>query len=856
MSSPNEFTVQPIADKPLNQQFLPATFLRQLFWVTAVSLTLSTFLFLLRGNFSTVDLAVFIVVLFTLLLGVWLLRSNRFLWTAHGFTAVFWLSLTLFMVVYGTFRVPNPGAYLLVILIAMLLVPGRTPYFYALLSFFSAVFLMLAKERGTVPLFQPIPDWVATVGNNYPRAFIVFLLLGTAIYSLRFLLITLRINRESLEEIRQTLGKQTADLSATNKRLRHEISERQQTENALEQQRTFLRQIIDTIPHYVFVKDEQSRLIIVNKALATAYKRTPAEIEGKAVHEFNPHTQEVAQYEEGDQAVLESQEELFWPEIPFTDLDEKKHWLQVVKRPIVDKINNVTYVLGVGTDITLFKTTAEALREKEEQFRTLVEASFDGITICVNSIIQEANVSFATMFGYTSVDKILGKNATFFVTAESINQLQKNARGTATSEVEGIRQDGTIFPVEVISRPINYQGELVQISGYRDISSRKQAKEAELHAQRLESLTIMAGGLAHDFNNLLVAMMGQISIAKAKVAPEHPSLENLDKAMKVTETAALLTRQLLAYTGQGHFQVEPIQINSLIQKNLHLFQDALPANIIFQTNLHDSLPSIQADGIQIQQIIMNLLLNAAQAIGTEAGVITITTAPYQLSPDQVEQWQHFNHSVAAGDFILLEVSDSGQGMDEATQSRIFDPFFSTKGTGHGLSLAAVLGIVRGHKGGVRTISQIGQGTTFQFLFPTAETMELLEETAVSQPHPPQKIVLIIDDDKQVREAIYDILDLEQIPARIAASGEEGVTLFTAYQAQIGLVILDLSMPGMSGIETFAALREIEAAVKIILSSGYTEADILEKMAGTRPTDFLQKPYRLETIINIVKKHLL
>jgi PAS domain S-box-containing protein len=674
---------------------------------------------------------------------------------------------------------------------------------------------------------------------------------------LRFLLNAFRLNQVYLKQTQETLGKRTTDLSVINDQLRHEISERRQTESKLEQERAFLRQIIDTTPHYVFVKDKDGRFVIINKALATVLKRIPAEIEGKPARDFGFLPHEIDRFEQGDRIVLDTKEEIFWPEILFTDLDGKKHWLQVVKRPLLDKLNNETLVLGVATDITASKALAESLREQEEQYRVLVEASYNGIIICVDHIIEDANHSFATMFGYDSVENILGNRAASFLTTESSAQLQEKMQRTNSVSLEaiGIRQDKSIFPLEVISHSINYQGKPAQITGYRDISIRKQAEEAELHAQRLESLTMMAGGLAHDFNNLLVAMMGQISIAKAKIGSEHPSLENLDKAIKVTETAALLTRQLLAFTGQGHFQVASIHLTALIQQNLQLLQDTLPANITFKTNLEQHLPQIQADGLQMQQVIMNLLLNAAQSIGTKEGTITITTAPYQLSADEADLWQHFNHSMIPSDFVLLEVTDTGQGMDEETKNRIFDPFFSTKGTGRGLGLAAVLGIVRGHKGAVRAKSEANQGTAFQLLFPSNKAEENGEETAVSQTHTQQKTVLVVDDERQVREAICDILDLEEIATLTAGSGEEGVAIFSSHHASIGLVILDLSMPGMSGIETFTALRKIEPNAKIILSSGYTEAEILQKMAGTSPTGFLQKPYQIDTIINTVKKYL-
>ena len=842
---------------PYNQAITPHQLLKQLLLVTAVALLVADLFFLLRRDFGHGYITLNLLYGTLLLLGAGLIKAGYTRAASHGFTAVLWLSLTLFLVVYGTLSTPGLGAYIIIVLVTALLLRGHIAFVYTLLSLMTGLLLAAATTVGRIPLYQPPTGSIVLIGNTFPKLLIILVILGLIFQALRFTLATLRFNEHNLDQIRQTLGQRTADLSATNEQLRHEIKERQQTEVALKQQRAFLRQIIDTIPHYVFVKDKNGRFLIINKALATAYHATPSEIEGHSGREFNPNNEEMTRFEEGDHAVLDANKEMIWLEMPFTDLDGRKHWLNVVKRPLYDQTQQEKHVLGIATDITLVKETTEALREKEENFRTLVEASFEGIIICVDHVIQQANANFATMFGYADITEVLGKNVTSFFAPETNDKshqiLSKHKK--ILFEAWGKRQNGSTFPLEIVSHPINYQGQQAQMSGYRDITTRKQAEEAEQHAQKLESLSIMAGGLAHDFNNLLVAMMSQIALAKTKIDPDHVSQQNLDKAIQATETTALLTRQLLAYTGQGHFEIKLLHLNELISQNLQLFQDALPQNITFHTQLHAPLPYIKADSAQIQQIIMNLLLNAAEAIGTKEGTITITTIPYHLTDSHIQKWQSMNEKIEPGNYVLLEVTDTGKGMDEAALSCIFDPFYSTKGTGRGLGLAAVLGIVRGHAGSLRTDSELGKGTSFQFLFPCEALTPVTNETAVTNSAPPRNTVLIVDDEKQVREALEDILDLEQIPSLTAANGQEGITLFTTHQKEIGLIILDLSMPGMSGIETFEALRTIEHEAKIILSSGYTEVEILEKLAGTRPTGFLQKPYRLKTVLETVEKHL-
>ncbi|MCA9920117.1 MAG: PAS domain S-box protein [Anaerolineales bacterium] len=847
-------------NKSANQHHIDATLLKRLLQATAVSLLLACVYMLLHRNFGLYDLGIALVYALLLALGFGQLHKNEVSWVAHGYTAVFWLSLTLYFLVYGISFSPRPAIYAIPILMTLILLKNRRAMLtYFFMSVAVATLMVNGKQMGWLPLLTTDGKNSTGLFHNLSQAFLILSLLGVSYFLLRFILDTMKLNEQVFRQVQHTLGQRTADLSATNDQLRREIEERQLAEANLEQQQAFLRGIIDTIPNYVFVKDKDGRYIIVNKALADSYKTATAAIEGKTVRDFNPNAQEIALYEAGDQTVLTTQQELYWPEVPFTEMDGSKQWLHVVKRPLLDPISGDLLVLGVSTDITLQKAITESLREKEENFRTLVEASFEGIIICINHEIQEANINFATMFGYTAVTEVLGKKAYDFLATDDVAALQDNMtkHPKLIMEAEGIRHDQTTFPIELVTHTINYQGQLAQITGYRDITIRKQAEEAEQRAEKLESLSVMAGGLAHDFNNLLVAMMGQMAIAKAKTAPEHSSQENLDKAIQATETAAMLTRQLLAYTGQGHFEIKSIHLNQLINQNLQLFQDSLPPNITFQANFHEPLPPILADGVQIQQIIMNLLLNAAEALGTQPGTITINTTPSLLDDGQLLRWRQHNDDIVPGEYVLLEVSDTGRGMDEATQNRIFDPFFSTKGTGRGLGLAAVMGIVRGHQGSVRVKSKVGQGTTFKFLFPSQKEADVVPETAVP-PTPStaqQNTVLVIDDETPVREAMKDILELEQVPTLLAANGAAGIELFTTHKAQIGLVILDLTMPGMSGMEVFAALRDLEPDAKIILSSGYTEAEVLERLAGAQPTGFLHKPYPLEKVLQIVQKHL-
>ncbi len=390
----------------------------------------------------------------------------------------------------------------------------------------------------------------------------------------------------------------------------------------------------------------------------------------------------------------------------------------------------------------------------------------------------------------------------------------------------------------------------------RDITEQKKAAEALYHTQKMESLGILAGGIAHDFNNLLVAMLAQTSLALAQLPPDAAATPHVEKAMMAAESAAALTRQLLAYSGRGQFHTALLDLNQLIRENNHLIHVTLGKNVRLQLNLAGDLPPIEADAGQIQQIIMNLIINAAEAIGASQGTITVTTRTVTLTPETVEEWPGTAWQLAPGLYVQLTVEDDGPGMDEQTLNQIFDPFFTTKFTGRGLGLAAVSGIVRSHKGGLRVTSRPRQGAKFELIFPASD--EAIQERVVmnkpSHPDSP-KVVLVIDDEESVREAVSDILDMEGITVLQAANGQKGIDIYQSRQAEIDLILLDLSMPGLSGEDTLKKLRQINPQVRVLLSSGYSESDVTFRLDQSGLVGFLQKPYHMNTLLEEVGRCL-
>lgn len=384
------------------------------------------------------------------------------------------------------------------------------------------------------------------------------------------------------------------------------------------------------------------------------------------------------------------------------------------------------------------------------------------------------------------------------------------------------------------------------------------SEEALRLAQKNESLGTLAAGIAHDFNNLLTAISGHVELMRFKLPKNHHVQRHVEQAFKATRRAADLTGNLLAYAGHSPSRIVAIELNALIQENLLFFRTALPKNVRLTAHTVPNLPLIDGDQGQVQQLLMNLLINAAEATSSSGGEVIITTTLRHVTERDRYCWLYTNQPLTPGVHVILEIRDNGCGMDADTLAKIFDPFFTTKLTGRGLGLASVLGIIRGHRAGLSVESTPGSGTTFRILFPISTTNSqavLAPEMIHTLPLLPKHTVLVIDDEEQVRSALCDTLTLSGLSVVEAPNGQQGLETYRKLWMQIELILLDLSMPGPSTTETLNQLHEINPHVPILLLSGYGEGSVEPFLQQTTVAGFLQKPYEVHQLIHTIQQHL-
>ncbi len=541
--------------------------------------------------------------------------------------------------------------------------------------------------------------------------------------------------------------------------------------------------------------------------------------------------------------------------------DGDTRWLRSWGTVVADAQGRPERMVGTCLDITDLKMGELDLF----QFRALIENTPDFVAMAsLDARVKYVNPAGLKLVGLERLEDAPTRTISDFLTEEGLRQSSEievpavqtegHWEGESTLRHFG---GGDPIPVQISSFLVKdpSTGEPLCLATLQhDLRAQKQTEEALRQAQKLESLAVLAGGIAHDFNNLLTAILGNLELAKASLPTGSASGAYLDRMGLAVGRASDLARQMLAYSGKGRMVVRAVDLNALITEMVQLITASLPKKAQFSLELAPDLPPVDADATQLQQVVMNLVINASDAIPESGGRVTVRTARRDQGP--VDPALIFpGGAPRPGPYVRLEVADTGCGMAPEVKARIFDPFFTTKPTGRGLGLSAMLGILRGHHAGITVESEPGRGTRFALLFPAAEGLPAAPPPSRGIAFKPGGLALVVDDEPEIREAVAAMLVRLGFQCLMAADGAEALELVRARGGELRLVLLDLSMPKLDGRETFQAIRTLQPDLKVILSSGFDLQESARGIVGQGLAGFLQKPYLLESLRQAVQNAL-
>ncbi len=524
-------------------------------------------------------------------------------------------------------------------------------------------------------------------------------------------------------------------------------------------------------------------------------------------------------------------------------------------------------VTFTALDISASRQAEEQLRRTEMLVATITQAVQDSIFVKdVDRRYTFVNRAMERTLGLPA-SKILGKTPEEIfdpAAAATIAEVDRPVlEGHVVDEVKELDVGDEPISFHTVQVPLHAEdGSVSGICGIvRDVTQQKRAERERLEfmervqqTQKLESLGVLAGGIAHDFNNLLVGILGNAGLALLDLGPGAPARQYLADIERAAQRASELVRQMLAYAGKGRMITERVDLQSLVEEMAHLIKTSISKRARLQFSHTGGAPAIDADATEIRQVAMNLITNASDALGDGDGTIVVTTGTAECDPACLAGTL-LADGLEPGTYATLEVSDTGCGMDPETLDKIFDPFFSTKFTGRGLGLAAVLGIVRSHRGALSVESTPGRGSTFRVLFPLSQAKA---GAVTAEPHAKPDwrgsgTILLADDERTVLKVAARMLARLGFEVVEAADGQEALELFRRTPDRFAAVLLDLTMPRMGGDECFTALRDIRPDVRVVLSSGYSEHELTRRFEGRGLAGFAQKPYRLKDLARVLRQ---
>jgi two-component system cell cycle sensor histidine kinase/response regulator CckA len=524
--------------------------------------------------------------------------------------------------------------------------------------------------------------------------------------------------------------------------------------------------------------------------------------------------------------------------------------------PYYGSESEITHAVVITHDMTERKQAEEALRESEAKFRNLFDLSPQAIAVTdvKTGKIVDVNDEFCELT-HNSRRKVFGKTIAdlgFFFEGEDDAFLKELK---ASGQVDGLEthfeaKDGFVISALMFARLIRIAGEEFVLTAFLDMSDQKRLEAQLRQAQKMEALGTLAGGIAHNFNNLLMGIQANASLILLDIDPNDPNYDRLMNIEKMVQNGSKLTRQLLGYAREGRYEIRPMSLNQLIKETSGTF-GLTKKEIRVHHDLARDLRAIEADQGQIEQILWNLYINAADAMpsGGDLFLKTMNVTHKDVTGKSPK--------VKPGHYVLVEVTDTGTGMDNKTAERIFDPFFTTKGMsrGTGLGLASVYGIVINHGGTITVTSKKGKGSTFSIYLPASRRKAMRENRESDTLVPGKETVLLVDDEDMILDVGTQILEKMGHKVLKAKSGQEATELYQRHKDLIDLIILDMIMPGVSGGETYDRIKAIDPEAKVLLSSGYSVDGQATEILKRGCNGFIQKPFRMKDLSHKIQEVL-
>ena len=614
--------------------------------------------------------------------------------------------------------------------------------------------------------------------------------------------------------------------------------------------------LYDLAPVGYCTVDAQGRILRANLTLAYLLSATKSAIEQQPFARFLHREDTDAFYLACKAALAQARPQS--RQLRLNPAADTFTWALIVISP--DRNQDGAPILQVAlTDINESHNAATAVRDSEARYQALTESVHEGVaTEGPDGIVRTWNSAAARMFGYSASEAIGRPTEAFYRPAPSI---ARPSPGQAMERI-GRRQDGSEFPVECSTSEWSANGNRFKTTITRDITDRRRSEreaaqaQVELHAaQKLESLVILAGGLSHDLNNHLGGILNSAELAGRDLPADSLLRPHLARIKESARQAAEICMQLETYSGHGPLLLQNLSLNSIVEETAERLKFALSKSTEVRLKLAPNLPSLRADALQIQHAVMNLVINASEALDHRAGRITLTTGTTTIDRLPAPSGADLP-ALRPGNYVFLDIADTGCGMDPETQARIFDPFFTTKHPGRGLGLSSALGTARGHHGTLICQSVPGAGTSFRLLLPGTDEVA----PAPVRPTAPTPgawrgacRILLVDDDESMRLTTEALLQMEGFEVVTAKDGREAVDLFRADPDRFKLVITDLMMPRLTGDKACAEIQQCRPDAKVILMSGYPPRESSPSTGGGRVTAFLKKPFDMPYLLRTIER---